>query len=57
MMFVGYVNCKSDGLRMWDSHTTRRVVTCDVIWLKRMFFKDDISGVVELESLGKLMIC
>jgi hypothetical protein len=26
-------------------------VSCDVIWLKRMFFKDDASGVIDLDTI------
>jgi len=37
---------------MWDSHTTRVVVSCDVIWLKRMFFKNDATGVIDLDTFG-----
>ena len=37
MMFVGYAECKSDSVQMWDSQTARVVVSRDVIWLKRMF--------------------
>lgn len=32
--------------------TERVIITC-VIWLKRIFFKNDISGVTELESLDE----
>jgi len=27
MMFVGYAECKSDSVQMWESHTTRVVVS------------------------------
>ncbi len=52
MMFVGYAECKSDNVRMWDSRTTRVVVSRDVIWLKRMFFKNDATGVTDLDTFG-----
>jgi hypothetical protein len=35
---------------MWDKHTTRVVVTRNVIWLKRLFFQNDVSGVLEPEG-------
>ena len=54
MMFVGYAGCKSDSVRMWDIHTSRVVVSRDVIWLKRMFFKEDTSGVIDLEALDNI---
>ena len=36
---------------MWDSCTTRVVVSRDVIWLKRMFFKNDATGVIDLDTI------
>ena len=39
---------------MWDTSTARVVVTHDVIWLKCMFFKNDVSGVIELDSLEEI---
>jgi hypothetical protein len=39
---------------MWDSCTTRAIVSCDVVWLKRMFFKDDASGVIDLDTFGAI---
>ena len=39
---------------MWDIRTTRVVVSRDVIWLKRMFFKEDASGVIDLEALDDI---
>jgi hypothetical protein len=30
------------------------MVTRDVILLKQMFFKDDVSGIIELDSLEEL---
>jgi hypothetical protein len=53
MMFVGYAKHKSDSVRMWDSCTTRFIVR-DVIWLKRMFFKNDASGVIDLDTFGAI---
>ena len=50
MMFVGYAECKSDSVQMWDMHTSRVVVSQDVIWLKRMLFQDDASGVIDLDT-------
>lgn len=49
MMFVGYADCKSDSVRMWDMQTSR-----DVIWLKLMFFNDDAAGVIDLDTLEDL---
>jgi hypothetical protein len=54
MMFVGYAERESDSVRMWDSRTTRVVVSCDVIWLKRMFYKDDATGVIDLDTFGDI---
>ena len=39
---------------MWDVQTSRVVVSRDVIWLKLMFFKDDATGVVDLDSIEDL---
>ena len=50
MMFVGYSERESDSVRMWDSSTTRVVVCRDVAWLKRMFFKNDTAGVIDLDT-------
>ena len=54
MMFVGYAEHKSDSMKMWDMHTSRVVVSRDVIWLKRMFFKDKAPGVIDLDTLENL---
>ena len=54
MMFVGYAECKSDSVQMWDSCTTRVIVSRDVIWLKRMFFKNDVTGVIDLDTFGAI---
>ena len=54
MMFVGYAKRKSDSVQMWDSRTTRVIVSCDVIWLKIMFFKNDVSGVIDLDTFGAI---
>lgn len=54
MMFVGYVDRESDSVQMWDMRTSRVVVSCDVIWLKRMFFNDDASGIIDLDTLENL---
>ena len=54
MMFLGYAEHESDSVRMWDIHTSRVVVSRDVIWLKRMFFKEDTSGVIDLEALDNI---
>jgi hypothetical protein len=54
MMCVGYAECESDSVRMWDLHTTRVVVSRDVIWLKQMFFKDNVSGVRDLDTFGAI---
>ena len=50
MMFVGYADCESDSVRMWDKWTSHVIVTCDVYWLKHMLFKDDTVGVIDLET-------
>ena len=47
MMFVGYAERESDSVRMWDSHTARVIVSHDAIWLKKMFFKNDATGVID----------
>ena len=54
MMFVGYAERASDIVRMWDMQASRVVVSRDVIWLKRMFFKDDASGIIDLDILENL---
>jgi hypothetical protein len=54
MMFVGYAECESDSVRMWDMWTSQVIVSPDVIWLKRMFFKDDTTGVIDLDTLEDL---
>ena len=53
MMFVGYAEYISDSVRMWDSCTSR-VVSRDVIWFKRMFFKTDMTGVIDLDIFGAI---
>jgi hypothetical protein len=50
MIFVGYADRESDSVRMWDMRTSRVIVSRDVYWLKRMFFKDDTVGVIDLET-------
>jgi hypothetical protein len=50
MMFVGYAEQESDSVCMWDMQTSWVVVTCDVIQLKQMFFQNDESEILELES-------
>ena len=54
MMFVGYANCESDSIRMWDLVTARVIMKRDVIWLKKMFFKRDSPDVIELDTLADL---
>jgi hypothetical protein len=39
---------------MWDSRTARVVVSHDVIWLERMFFKNDVTGVIDLDTFGAI---
>ena len=39
-MFIGYAKDHAgDVYHMWDPNTNRIHETCDIIWLKRMFFK------------------
>eukprot|EP00957_Ditylum_brightwellii_P152206 11587755-Ditylum_brightwellii.AAC.1 len=39
-MMVGYTTSHSDGLyRMWNPNTNRILISRDVTWLKRMYFK------------------
>jgi hypothetical protein len=54
MMFVCYAERESDIVRLWDMHTSRVIVSRDIIWLKQMFFKDDASGVIDLDTLENL---
>ena len=54
MMFMGYTKCKSDSVRMWDLHTSRVIVSQDVTWPKRMFFKNDASGIIDLDTFGAI---
>ena len=51
MMFVGYADQEKISDRMWDSRSMRVIVTRDVTWLKRMFFKNDMSS-ISLEEIG-----
>ena len=54
-MFVGYpVNQEADSVRMWNPITNGVVTTCDVIWLKRMFFERKVDEeVFTLDDDGK----
>ena len=54
MMFVEYAGLASDSIRMWDSVTAWVIMTHDVIWLKKMFFKSDSPDVMELDTLADL---
>ena len=54
MMFAGYADRESNSVRIWDMHTSRVVVSQDVVCLKQMFFKDDASGVIDLDTLENL---
>ena len=39
-MFMGYANAHvSDVYRMWDPVTNRVHVSCNVVWLKRMYYR------------------
>ena len=51
MMFVGYpLDQESDSVHMWNRDTNGIVTTCDVIWLKRLFFEPEPSIGVELDA-------
>ena len=39
---------------MWDSHNTSVIVSRDVIWLKRMFLKNDATVVIDLDTFGPI---
>ena len=54
MMFVRYpYNHESDSVRMWNLDSNQVLVTCDVIWLKHMFFEHKlVTDVTELETDG-----
>ena len=54
MMFVGYADRESDSVRMWDMRTSRVVVSHDITFFKHMFFKDDASGIMDLDTLEDL---
>ena len=54
MMFVGYAEHKGDSVQMWDSCTARVIGSCDVIWLKRMFFKNDVTCVIDLDTFAAI---
>ena len=44
MMFVGYpINHASDSYRMYNPKTSKISEVRDVIWLKRMYYQDDIN--------------
>jgi hypothetical protein len=45
MMFVGYpINHASDSYQMYNPKTSKISEVRDVIWLKRMFYQDDINA-------------
>lgn len=47
-MFVGYaLDHAGDCYRMWDPKTGRIHVTRDIIWLKRMFFKPEVTPMLD----------
>ena len=54
MMFVGYADHERDRVRMWDLVTSWVIMTGDVFWLKKMFFKHDSPDVIELDTLANL---
>ena len=54
MMFVGYANWESSSNRMWDLVMAWVIMTRDVIWLKKMYFKSDSPGVIDLDTLADL---
>jgi hypothetical protein len=54
MMFVGYAERESDSMRVWDMLTSQVIVSHDVIWLKRMFFKDGATDIIDLDTLEDL---
>jgi hypothetical protein len=54
MMFMGYADQECNSVRMWDSRSTRVIVNHDVTWLNRMFFKNVMPGVIELDSLEEI---
>ena len=54
MMFVGYADHESDSVRMCNSVTAWVIMTRDVIWLKKMFFKGDSPEVIKLDTLTEL---
>ena len=50
MVFVGYADRESDSVRMWDMRTSWVVVSRDVIRLKRMVIKDDVTSIIDLAT-------
>ena len=52
MMFIVYVTDReSDSVRMWDPTTNGVVKTCDVIWMKQMYFTQPKDAVFDVESI------
>ena len=37
---------------MWNPSTNQVVVTCDVIWLKRMYYKKENETIMELDPFS-----
>jgi hypothetical protein len=50
-MFVGYaLNHKGDCYRMWNPNTKKISETCDVVFIKRMFFGTPTKPVRKKQS-------
>ncbi len=50
-MFVGYaLNCNGDCYRMWNPNTKKIFDTCDIVFLKRMFFGTPTKPVPNTQS-------
>ncbi len=50
MMFIGYpANRESDSVWMWDPSTNGVVTTCDIIWMKRMYYTHPAGAVINVD--------
>ena len=54
MMFVGYADCESDSVRMWNLVTAQVMTTLDIIWFKKLFFLIDSLDLIEFDTLTDL---
>ena len=51
MMFASYSDCESDSVDMWDPATNGIVTTCNVIWMKCMFYEHPIEYYIDVDPV------